>query len=71
MVVEGFSERSLEAMLRACTRGGGFFLNLPALLIRLSAVQRPVGPFLLDRLACSGTGHWCGIDRVVRSQLSG
>jgi hypothetical protein len=58
MVVEGFSERSLEAMLRACTRGGGVFLNLPALLIRLSAVQRPVGLFC-------GTGDCCGIDRVV------
>ena len=70
MVVEGSSERSLEAMLRAALAVAGFFWNLPALLIRLSAVQRPVGLFLLDGLARSGTGQWCWLDRVVRSQLS-
>ena len=61
MVVEGFSERSLEAMLRACTRGGGVFLNLPALLIRLSAVQRPVGLFYWTGWPVLGQGTGVGL----------
>ena len=61
MVVEGSSERSLEAMLRAALAVAGFFWNLPALLIRLSAVQRPVGLFYWTGWPVLGQGTGAGL----------